>query len=228
VYRYWGPKSAVVTDVVRADSTALTRPPTLTGDVDTDLRRLVGTFAVAMTAPNSVALTRASAAESVLGSLLFTAITRAEVPARYADDLVDVILRGRISRSRYPPAMLPTANELGTAPHDQTFDVLGYGSTVTFGGGAHEYPPTGERQSALLGLNSVTTNWIHEDQNWSAGWGGSCGGDSGAPNYFSGTRVIAATTTTGDMVCRSTNVALRLDTASARKFLATQVSYPLP
>jgi hypothetical protein len=33
---------------------------------------------------------------------------------------------------------------------------------------------------------------------------------------------------TGDMVCLSTNVALRLDTASARQFLATQVSYPLP
>ena len=35
-------------------------------------------------------------------------------------------------------------------------------------------------------------------------------------------------TITVDMVCRSTNVTLRLDTASARQFLATQASYPLP
>jgi V8-like Glu-specific endopeptidase len=146
----------------------------------------------------------------------------------YADDTNDIAVLHLSADPGIQPAMLPTANELGAAPHEQTFDVIGYGSTVTFGGGAHAYPSTGERESALLGLHSVTTSWIHEDQNWSAGWGGSCGGDSGAPNYIHGTLVIAATTITGDMVCRSTNVALRLDTASARQFLATQVSYPLP
>jgi hypothetical protein len=77
-------------------------------------------------------------------------------------------------------------------------------------------------------LNSITGSWVHENPNWSAGWGGACGGDSGGPNYLSGTHVIASTTITGDMVCRSTNVALRLDTPSARAFLATQVTYPLP
>jgi hypothetical protein len=40
--------------------------------------------------------------------------------------------------------------------------------------------------------------------------------------------IVAATTITGDMVCRSTNVSIRLDTPTARNFLATQVSYPLP
>jgi hypothetical protein len=146
----------------------------------------------------------------------------------YANDTHDIAVVHLSADPGIQPATLPAANELGTVMHEQTFDVLGYGSTVTFGGGAHTYPPTGERESALLGLNSVTTGWIHEDQNWSAGWGGACGGDSGGPNYLHGTHVIAATTITGDMVCRSTNVALRLDTASARQFLATQVSYPLP
>ncbi len=146
----------------------------------------------------------------------------------YANDTHDIAVVHLSADPGIQPAMLPSANELGTVTRDQTFDVLGYGSTVTFGGGAHTYPPTGQRESALLGLNSVTTSWVHEDQNWSAGWGGACGGDSGGPNYLQGTHVIAATTITGDMVCRSTNVALRLDTASARQFLATQVSYPLP
>jgi hypothetical protein len=38
--------------------------------------------------------------------------------------------------------------------------------------------------------------------------------------------VIAATTITGDTACRSTNVDYRLDTASARSFLATYVTPP--
>jgi len=43
-----------------------------------------------------------AAADSILGSLLFTVITRADVPASYADDLVDVILHGRIDPPRPP------------------------------------------------------------------------------------------------------------------------------
>jgi hypothetical protein len=40
--------------------------------------------------------------------------------------------------------------------------------------------------------------------------------------------VIAATTITGDSSCRSTNVDYRLDTPSARSFLANFVSLPEP
>lgn len=146
----------------------------------------------------------------------------------YANDTNDIAVVHLSADPGIVPATLPSESQLGALPRDQTFDVVGYGSAVTFGAGGHTYPPTGERQSALLGLNSVTPGWVHEDQNWSAGWGGACGGDSGGPNYLHDTHVIAATTITGDMVCRSTNVAIRLDTASAREFLATQVSYPLP
>jgi hypothetical protein len=53
---------------------------------------------------------------------------------------------------------------------------------------------------------------------------------SGGPNFLgagaSETRVIAATTITGDSSCRSTNVDYRLDTPSARSFLANFVSLP--
>jgi hypothetical protein len=37
---------------------------------------------------------------------------------------------------------------------------------------------------------------------------------------------VAATTITGDSVCSSTNVVYRLDTASARSFLAQYVALP--
>ena len=65
-------------------------------------------------------------------------------------------------------------------------------------------------------------------QNPATGNGGACFGDSGGPNFLTveGTRLIAAITITGDAVCRATNVAYRLDTTSARDFLAPYVSLP--
>ncbi|WP_439937840.1 hypothetical protein ACS3YM_18150 [Nocardia sp. N13] len=53
-----------------------------------------------------------------------------------------------------------------------------------------------------------------------------CYGDSGGPNFLGTTDIVAATTITGDAVCRSTNVVYRLDTASARAFLADFVTLP--
>lgn len=77
-------------------------------------------------------------------------------------------------------------------------------------------------------MQTITPSWVHESQDPSHGYGGACGGDSGGPNYIAGTHIIIATTITGDNICRSTNVSIRLDTPAARSFLATQVSYPLP
>jgi hypothetical protein len=62
--------------------------------------------------------------------------------------------------------------------------------------------------------------------NPSHGDGGTCYGDSGGPNFLGSSDIVAATTITGDSVCRSTNVDYRLDTASARNFLAPYVALP--
>jgi hypothetical protein len=52
---------------------------------------------------------------------------------------------------------------------------------------------------------------------------GTCYGDSGGPNFLGGgateTNIVAATTITGDAVCRATNVTYRLDMPSVRHFL---------
>ena len=48
----------------------------------------------------------------------------------------------------------------------------------------------------------------------------------GGPNFLGTTNIIAATTITGDAVCRSTNVTYRLDTGSARAFLGEFVALP--
>ncbi|MFN2626594.1 MAG: hypothetical protein ABR520_10995, partial [Mycobacteriales bacterium] len=75
-------------------------------------------------------------------------------------------------------------------------------------------------------LNSTNPAWLRISMNPSTGNGGTCYGDSGGPNFLGTSAVIAATTITGDAVCRSTNVVYRLDTASARTFLGQFVALP--
>jgi hypothetical protein len=59
---------------------------------------------------------------------------------------------------------------------------------------------------------------------------GTCYGDSGGPNFLGAgateADIVAATTITGDFMCRATNVVYRLDTESARSFLGQFVSLP--
>ena len=146
----------------------------------------------------------------------------------YADDIYDFAVVHLTQDPDITPAQLPAAGQDAAIPRGQALTVVGYGTSVTQGGGAPTYPPTGQRESASLTLTATTTDWLHESQNWTLGNGGACGGDSGGPNYIAGTHIVAATTITGVMVRRSTNVSIRLDTPTARSFLATQVSYLLP
>ena len=134
------------------------------------------------------------------------------------------------------PAVLPTAglldvlvaqNGLKTA----IFTAAGYGlqNRVTGGGqpffeDANPVP----RMFAFSSFNSLNGGYLRLSQNPSTGNGGTCFGDSGGPNFLNvnGVRTLVAITITGDSVCRSTNVDYRLDTASARAFLAPFVSLP--
>jgi hypothetical protein len=75
-------------------------------------------------------------------------------------------------------------------------------------------------------LNSINRTLLRISMNPSTGNGGTCYGDSGGPNFLGETDIVAATTITGDSVCRSTNVDYRMDTESARSFLANYVTLP--
>lgn len=146
----------------------------------------------------------------------------------YADDIHDFAVVRLAAAPRIRPARLPALDAEAAWSAGQPLTVVGYGTSMTQGGGAPTYPPTGQREAASLTLQAVTPHWLHESQNPVLGNGGTCAGDSGGPNYVAGTDVVAATTITGDAICRATNVSIRLDTPTARQFLATQVSYPLP
>ena len=125
------------------------------------------------------------------------------------------------------PAALPKAGSLSKLPSGQQFTSVGYGAyEVTNGPGGHDYLYNDVRDVATGTLNTATPAWLKISMNPSHGDGGTCYGDSGGPNFLGSSGIVAATTITGDAVCRSTNVDYRLDTPSARNFLAPYVALP--
>ena len=125
------------------------------------------------------------------------------------------------------PARLPAAGSLSNLSGSQQFTSVGYGAyEVTNEPGGHQYLYNDVRGVATGTLNSINPAWLRISMNPSKGDGGTCYGDSGGPNFLGTSNVIAATTITGDAVCRSTNVTYRLDTSSARNFLSQYVKLP--
>ena len=125
------------------------------------------------------------------------------------------------------PAQLPAAGSLSGLPNDQKFTSVGYGAyEVTNQPGGHRYLYNDVRGVATGTLNSISPSWLRISMNPATGNGGTCYGDSGGPNFLGTTSIVAATTITGDAVCRSTNTVYRLDTNSARSFLRQFVALP--
>ena len=125
------------------------------------------------------------------------------------------------------PAKLPKAGSLASLPGDQQFTSVGYGANeVTNEPGGHRYLYDDVRMYATGTLNAINPAWLRISMNAATGNGGTCYGDSGGPNFLGDSAVIAATTITGDAICRSTNVTYRLDTDAARRFLRDFVRLP--
>ena len=125
------------------------------------------------------------------------------------------------------PASLPKEGALSQLSSNQKFTPVGYGAyLVTNGSGGKTYFYNDVRMTAVGTLNAINPAWLRISMNASTGNGGTCYGDSGGPNFLGNSTTIAATTITGDAVCRSTNVVYRLDTPSARTFLSGFVAVP--
>ena len=108
---------------------------------------------------------------------------------------------------------------------NSVFTNAGYGlQNRVVGGGVPYYQDLNPipRMYSFSSFNSLNGGYIRLSQNPSTGNGGTCFGDSGGPNFLTvdGELILVSITITGDAVCRSTNVAYRLDTASAQAFLA--------
>jgi secreted trypsin-like serine protease len=127
------------------------------------------------------------------------------------------------------PAPLPAAGSLAGLRQGQSITSVGYGAydvVKAQAAGGHDFLYDDVRNRAVGSLNAVTPAWLRVSMNPATGDGGTCYGDSGGPNFLGATSTLAAVTITGDFVCRATNVTYRLDTASARDFLATYVTLP--
>ena len=144
-------------------------------------------------------------------------------------DIAVVVLGSAVGVS---PATLPTAglfDQLSAAGalKGQTFTAVGYGGLETKLGGG---PPTRDfleqRRVAVSTFNALNPAWLRLSQNPATGDGGTCYGDSGGPNFFGTSPMIAAITIIGDAMCRATNVVYRLDTPTARGFLVQYVTLP--
>ena len=124
------------------------------------------------------------------------------------------------------PARLPAAGSLSGLKVETKFTPVGYGAqSVTIDKGP-TFHYADIRYLATGSLNAVTPAWLRISMNPATGDGGTCYGDSGGPNFLGDTNLLAATTITGDFMCRATNVTYRLDTASARSFLGQFVTLP--
>jgi secreted trypsin-like serine protease len=144
-------------------------------------------------------------------------------------DLAVVVLKQPVKG--IAPAQLPEAGSLDGLTGSQRFTSVGFGAhEVTSGPGGKSFAYDDMRYAGAGTLNTLTKTWLKLSGNPSTGNAGTCYGDSGGPNFLgagaSETSIIAGTTITGDLPCRSTNVDYRLDTADARAFLGQYVTLP--
>jgi secreted trypsin-like serine protease len=128
------------------------------------------------------------------------------------------------------PARLPAAGSLSGLRVGTRFTSVGYGAqSVTIDHGP-TFHYADVRYMATGGLLAVNPSWLRISMNPARGDGGTCYRDSGGPNFLGAgageTNIVAATTITGDFMCRATNVTYRMDTPSARAFLGQDVTLP--
>ena len=152
-------------------------------------------------------------------------------PGDIAVLIVDAADTAGITPASLPPAGLLDELAAQNGLRDAVFTAVGYGlQNRVVGGGPPFFQDRNPvpRMFAFSSFNALNPAWLRLSQNVATGDGGACFGDSGGPNFFThdGTRLVAAITITGDAVCRATNVVYRLDTESARQFLASFVTLP--
>jgi secreted trypsin-like serine protease len=130
------------------------------------------------------------------------------------------------------PAMLPTAGQLDDMKKNhelkgQQFVTVGYGTLRDDKTkGPHSLDGYGTRYYAEQTFQALKPYWLQISMNPSTGSGGTCYGDSGGPHFLGDSDMVVSLTVTGDAWCRATDVTYRLDTDSARSYLADFVDLP--
>lgn len=134
------------------------------------------------------------------------------------------------------PASLPNAGLLDELKvqhtlNDTLFTAVGYGTVRdTNHTGWQAIHDNADRNRADQEFLSLTNAWLTNSMNLATGNGGTCYGDSGGPHFIHldgvETDIVVSVTVTGDMNCKATDKTYRVDTESARSFLAEFVELP--
>jgi V8-like Glu-specific endopeptidase len=135
-----------------------------------------------------------------------------------------------ITPARLPPAGLFDQMKAAGTLDSQLFTNVGYGGQErVIDGGSHIYYED-TREVSTSSFHALNEAWLRLSQNPATGDSGTCYGDSGGPQFLGAganeTNMIVSTTITGDSQCIASNVAYRLDSASARAFLGQFVALP--
>ncbi|MEO5680961.1 MAG: hypothetical protein ABIS47_15000 [Acidimicrobiales bacterium] len=152
-------------------------------------------------------------------------------PADIAVYVLDKAVKG-VTPARVPAAgLLDRLKDSGSLTQSTQLSSVGYGDYAGLPSTQKPpYPNDGYRRYATGSFNSLDPAYLRLTQNSSTGDGGTCDGDSGGPNFLGAgsgeTNVIAAITTTGDTLCKATNVDYRLDIPEAQRFLRQYVTLP--
>jgi secreted trypsin-like serine protease len=109
----------------------------------------------------------------------------------------------------------------GTLNQTTAFTSVGYGGQEPGHKNAITY--LDRREYAVGYFNALGPGYLRLSQNQATGSGGTCYGDSGGPVFLGNTNIVVAIVTTGDAVCKSTNVDQRIDIPSVQEFLALYV-----
>jgi hypothetical protein len=133
-----------------------------------------------------------------------------------------------ITPATLPPAGLLDGMATDGALGSEPFTDVGYGwHAVAFNGASGATGLfDGKRRNASSGAASINQADLRLSEDPAAGFGGACSHDSGGPAFVAGTQVIAGVVSGLDGNCNSTYYDYRLDTTSARAFLATYVAVP--
>jgi secreted trypsin-like serine protease len=127
------------------------------------------------------------------------------------------------------PATLPEEGFLdrlrdeGKLKHGQQrakFTLVGYGATLDFPPPRIDYED--QRQFAESEFRALLKSWLRMSQNQATGDGGTCGGDSGGPAFWTepdGTEILVGITSWGDVSCVSSAFNYRVDIPDTLDFI---------
>jgi len=131
------------------------------------------------------------------------------------------------------PVQLPPQEYLETLLHAaaiKNLDVesVGYGTVPVFNQPhGTQFTFDGVRRAVRTNIKGLTKSWVLYNENYVAtGGGGTCFGDSGSPQYITGTHDVISITSQGDPLCRATEQNTRLDTTFARAFYGRFINLP--